>query len=387
MKPLKVLSIFGTRPEAIKMAPVVQELQRRANIISRICVTAQHREMLDQVLALFNITPDYDLDIMRPGQTPTQVAARVLLKLDTLLRDVCPDWVLVQGDTTTVMAATIAARYQKIKVGHVEAGLRTGDMLNPFPEEMNRVIASAIGNLHFAPTKQARDNLLHEGIVKDSIIVTGNTVIDALLEIAGRPWTPPPGHPIYRWKHHHNQSSDQKLILITAHRRENFGRPLQNICAALKEIARRGRDNLHLVYPVHLNPNVYEPVHRLLGDIPNISLISPLDYLSLVHLLKRSTLILTDSGGIQEEAPSLGVPVLVLREVTERPEGVEAGTVRIVGTDTETIVTETFRLLTDSDAYEAMSKSVNPYGDGQAAKRIVDRLIGDMRNVERPGES
>lgn len=376
MKSLKVLTIFGTRPEAIKMAPVIHELQRRTNVGSYVCVTAQHREMLDQVLDLFDITPDYDLDIMRPSQTPTQVAARVLLELDPLLRDLQPDWVLVQGDTTTVMAAAIAARYLKIKVGHVEAGLRTGDMLNPFPEEMNRVVAGAISNLHFAPTKRARDNLLREGVSEEAIMVTGNTVIDALLAVANRPWAPEPTHPLYRWSHHNGRSAYPKLILITAHRRENFGRPLRDICTALREIAQQGHDELHLVYPVHLNPNVYEPVHQLLADIPNITLLSPLDYLHLVHLMKRSTLILTDSGGIQEEAPSLGVPVLVLRTVTERPEGVEAGTVRVVGTNPDTIVSETFRLLTDPEAYKTMAQAVNPYGDGHAAERIVARLSG-----------
>lgn len=375
MKQLKVLSIFGTRPEAIKMAPVVRKLRHRANVVSQVCVTAQHREMLDQVLQIFDITPDYDLNIMRPGQTPTEVTARVLLELDPLLQDTRPDWILVQGDTTTVMAASIAARHLKIKVGHVEAGLRTGDMLNPFPEEMNRVVADAISNLHFAPTPRARDNLLREGIAERSVVVTGNTVIDALLEVADRPWTPGPEHPLHKWHNHNSPSNLPKFITITAHRRENFGAPLENICMALKEIARQGQDKLHLIYPVHLNPNVREPVERLLGNIPNVTLVPPLDYLSLVHLMKHSTLILTDSGGIQEEAPSLGVPVLVLRHVTERPEGVEAGTVRVVGTDPERIVSETFHLLTNPEAYQAMAKAVNPYGDGHAAQRIVDKLL------------
>lgn len=375
MKPLKVLSIFGTRPEAIKMAPIVRELERRPNIISEVCVTAQHREMLDQVLEIFGITPNYDLDLMRPGQTPTQVAARVLLELDTLLRQVQPDWILVQGDTTTVMAATIAARYLRIKVGHVEAGLRTGDMLNPFPEEMNRKVAGSICNLHFAPTPQSKANLLKENIADDSIVVTGNSVIDALLDISQRDWSPEPDSPLFQWRDLNKDTIGKKLILITAHRRENFGQPLLDICAALKAIASRGADDLHLIYPVHLNPNVQEPVYRLLGDVPNITLIPPVDYLTLVHLMKRSTLILTDSGGIQEEAPSLGVPVLVLRTVTERPEGVAAGTVRVVGTDTESIVSQAFELLTDPAAYQAMSKAVNPYGDGHAAERIVDKLV------------
>jgi UDP-N-acetylglucosamine 2-epimerase (non-hydrolysing) len=374
---LKVLSIFGTRPEAIKMAPVVRELQRRDNIVSQVCVTAQHREMLDQVLDLFNIIPDYDLNIMTPGQTPTEVTARVMLELDPLLRNLQPDWILVQGDTTTVMAAAIAACHLKIKVGHVEAGLRTGDMLNPFPEEMNRVIADSISNLHFAPTSRARDNLLREGISEKSIIVTGNTVIDALLNVAQKPWLPEPTHPLYPQFSSNGQSSLTKYITVTAHRRENFGRPLLNICAALNEIAQQGRGELHIIYPVHLNPNVHKPVYQLLADTPNITLIPPLDYLSLVQLMKRSTLILTDSGGIQEEAPSLGIPVLVLRRVTERQEGVEAGTVRIVGTDSARIVEETFGLLSDSKAYQTMAQAVNPYGDGHAAERIVDALLGD----------
>lgn len=381
MKQLKVLTVFGTRPEAIKMAPVVRELERCSQVTSYVCVTGQHREMLDQVLDLFDIVPNYDLDLMRPGQTPTQVVARVMLKLDSLLADLRPDWVLVQGDTTTVMAAAIAARHLKVKIGHVEAGLRTGDFLNPFPEEMNRVVTDAISDLHFVPTARGRDNLLCEGIPEASIVVTGNTVIDALLEIADRPWTPELGHPLYQWSQHNGQSPQPRLILVTAHRRENFGRPLQNICAALKEIARQGGDELELIYPVHLNPNIHGPVHQLLGDIPNITLVPPLDYLSLVHLMKRSSLILTDSGGIQEEAPSLGVPVLVLRQVTERPEGVEAGTVRIVGTDSDNIVHETLGLLGDSQAYQAMAQAVNPYGDGQAAKRIVGRLLKDAYDI------
>jgi UDP-N-acetylglucosamine 2-epimerase (non-hydrolysing) len=276
------------------------------------------------------------------------------------------------------MAAAIAAHHLRIKVGHVEAGLRTGDRLNPFPEEMNRVLTDAISDLHFVPTARARDNLLREGILEESILITGNTVIDALLQIASRPWTPGPGHPLYPLMHRDGQASPPRLILVTAHRRESFGCPLERICAALREIALRGGDDLHLVYPVHLNPNVHEPVHQMLGDIVNITLTPPLDYLSLVQLMKRSTLILTDSGGIQEEAPSLGVPVLVLRQVTERQEGVEAGTARVVGTDPDRIVSETLGLLADPAAYQAMAQALNPYGDGLAAKRIVDRLSGDL---------
>jgi UDP-N-acetylglucosamine 2-epimerase (non-hydrolysing) len=378
MSKLKVLSIFGTRPEAVKMAPVVRELQRQADIASWVCVTGQHRQMLDQVLDIFAIKPDYDLNIMRPDQSPNQVTARVLQELEPILADLRPDWVLVQGDTTTVMAAAVAARHHKIKIGHVEAGLRTGDMHNPFPEEMNRVITDAISDLHFAPTSQARLNLLREGIRSETITVTGNTVIDALFDVAQRPWTPAVDDPLYRWRDH-TQASSPRLILVTVHRRENFGAPLDEICQAIRQLALYGaggpnHDALHIVYPVHLNPNVQGPVRRHLADLPNVTLLAPLDYVSLVQLMKRCTLVLTDSGGIQEEAPSLGVPVLVLRKVSERMEGVEAGTVRLVGTDAAAIVDTACRLLQDPAAYRAMAQAVNPYGDGHAAERIVARL-------------
>jgi len=370
---MKILSVFGTRPEAIKMAPVIRELCKHHEITSLVCVTAQHREMLDQVLALFDIVPDYDLNIMRPGQTPNQVVSRVIAELEPLLIDLCPDWILIQGDTTTVMAAAIAARHLKIKVGHVEAGLRTGDMDNPFPEEMNRIIADAISDLHFVPTMRSRDNLFREGISDEKIIVTGNTVVDALLTTADLPWSPAVDHPLFDVINHKLPAS--KLILVTVHRRENFGAPLQDICSALKEIARQSAEPLHFVIPVHLNPNVHNLVHGMLGNFPNFSLVPPLDYLSLINLMKRSVLILTDSGGIQEEAPSLGVPVLVLRKVTERPEGVEAGTVRVIGTDPQKIVDQTLCLLTDTSAYQAMAQAANPYGDGHAAERIIARLL------------
>ena len=379
MKTLKVLSIFGTRPEAIKMAPVIRELQKHHEISSIVCVTAQHREMLDQVLELFDIIPDYDLNIMRPGQTPNQVVSRVIAELEPLLNDLRPDWILIQGDTTTVMAAAIAARHLKIKIGHVEAGLRTGDMDNPFPEEMNRIVADAVSNLHFVPTPRARDNLLREGISDKKIAVTGNTVIDALLATTDLPWSPAGGSLLYDVINHKLDAS--RLLLVTVHRRENFGRPLQNICNALMEIARKSIESLHFVIPVHLNPNVQATIHEILGNSSNFSLVPPLDYLSLVNLMKRSVLILTDSGGIQEEAPSLGVPVLVLRKVTERPEGVEAGTVRVVGTDPEAIVEQTLRLLSDAEAYQAMAQAVNPYGDGHAAERIVVRLLQEADYV------
>jgi UDP-N-acetylglucosamine 2-epimerase (non-hydrolysing) len=365
---LKVLVVFGTRPEAIKIAPVIEELQRRPGVECRVCVTAQHREMLDQVLNLFDIEPDYDLNIMQVDQSLSYVTARVLTELERVIQKEKLDWVLVQGDTTTTMAASLVAFYQKVRVGHVEAGLRTGDKFRPYPEEINRKIADAVCDLHFAPTERAKGNLLREGVPEESILVTGNTVIDALLDVASRPFdkrgTPLQGLPL----------DGKRVILVTAHRRESFGKPLQDICRALLDIAQR-YDEVHIVYPVHLNPNVQRSVQALLGGVSNISLIPPLDYLSLVHLMKQSYLILTDSGGIQEEAPSLGIPVLVLREVTERPEGVEAGTAKVVGTNTWRIIKETMRLLEDRAEYERMARAVNPYGDGRASKRIVQALL------------
>ena len=365
---MKILSVFGTRPEAIKMAPVVRELDKHpTQITSRVCVTAQHRQMLDQVLHLFGIVPEYDLDIMQEGQSPTQVAAAVLAKLEQILRDEQPDWVLVQGDTTTVAAASLAAFYARARVGHVEAGLRTGDKWQPYPEEINRRVAGVLADLHFAPTEQARRNLLREGVADESILVTGNPVIDALQWVAELPYDPAAG-PLAAvpWT--------RQILLVTAHRRENFGEPLKRICQALLEIAMCYGDEIQIVYPVHLNPNIQEPVYRLLGKVPNITLLPPLDYQPFVHLMKRCYLVVTDSGGIQEEAPGLGKPVLVLREVTERPEAVEAGTVRVVGTDRTDIVKWTRRLVDDPTEYGRMARAVNPYGDGQAARRIVAAL-------------
>jgi UDP-N-acetylglucosamine 2-epimerase (non-hydrolysing) len=365
---MKILSVFGTRPEAIKMAPVLAELNKHKDkFTSIVCVTAQHREMLDQVLALFAIQPDYDLGLMQPNQSLAQLTARTLTKLDEVLQQEKPDWVLVQGDTTTVMTAALAAFYHKIKVGHIEAGLRSFDKHQPFPEEINRKIATSLSDLHFAPTELARQNLLREGIAEAQIAVTGNTVIDALLQVAENPydWDASPLANIPR---------DKRIILVTAHRRENFGPPLENICAALRAIAARYAD-VHIVYPVHLNPNVQTIVQSSLGNFHNITLLEPLEYLPLVHLMKHSYLVITDSGGIQEEAPGLGKPVLVLREVTERPEGVAAGTVKLVGTNAEKIIQETSTILNDPVAYEAMAQAVNPYGDGQASKRIVARLM------------
>lgn len=376
---MKVLCILGTRPEAIKLAPIIHELQRYPDQIAcRVCVTAQHREMLDQVLALFQITPDYDLDLMRNNQSPTQVAAAALSKLEPILQSERPDWALVQGDTTTVAVASLAAFYARVKVGHVEAGLRTHDKYQPFPEEINRRVAGVIADMHFAPTEQARQNLLREGIPADWIHVTGNPVIDALYWVADYESEndltdayPP------KLKAALEPERGARLILVTAHRRENHGRPLENICLALQEIAAHYGDRVHIVYPVHLNPNVQQPVYRLLQDIPNITLLPPLDYLPLVKLMKRAYLVITDSGGIQEEAPGLGIPVLVLRAATERPEAVTAGTVKLVGTDRGRIVSEAMQLLDDDAAYAQMARAVNPYGDGHSARRIVKLLLGE----------
>lgn len=365
---MKVLCIFGTRPEAIKMAPVIKQLQKHSHQIQTVvCVTAQHREMLDQVLGLFSIKPDYDLSVMQPDQTLTTLTSTALSRIDEVISKEKPDWVLVQGDTTTTMTASLAAFYHRIKVGHVEAGLRSGDIHQPFPEEVNRRITSIVGSLHFAPTETSRGNLLREGIDDKSIFVTGNTVIDALLEIAEREyaWESGPLTAIPR---------DKRLILVTTHRRENFGEPLNDICAALKEIAVRFSD-VQIVFPVHLNPRVRQTVFALLDQIENISLLDPLDYLPLVQLLKQATLVITDSGGLQEEAPGLGKPVLVLREVTERPEGVVAGTVKLIGTNKERIVAEAAQLLNNSEHYLKMSRAVNPYGDGNASERIVRCLL------------
>jgi UDP-N-acetylglucosamine 2-epimerase (non-hydrolysing) len=364
---LKVLSVIGTRPEAIKMAPVIRALRGRADRIeSVVCNTAQHREMVDQVLEVFDVQPDIDLDIMQPGQTLPGLTSRVILGMTDVLQAARPDWVLVQGDTTTVFATGLAAFYEGVRVGHVEAGLRTYDKRNPFPEEINRLLVDGLCDRHFAPTSRNRKALLREGHTDETIVVTGNTVIDALLSVAAlpEPATMPPLDP------------EKRLLLVTAHRRENHGQPIRDICAALKALA--GRGDLQIVYPVHLNPNVQKPVYELLSGVPGVILIDPVDYLTLVHLMRRSHLILTDSGGIQEEAPSLGKPVLVMRLKTERAEAVEVGVVEMVGTATERIVARVTRLLEDEDAYRAMTSPVNPYGDGQAAGRIVASLLGEQ---------
>jgi UDP-N-acetylglucosamine 2-epimerase (non-hydrolysing) len=365
---VKVLTVFGTRPETIKMAPVVKELEKHPDEIqSVVCATAQHREMLDQVLGVFDIRLDYDLDLMRPGQTLSGLTARILTNLDKVVAHEKPDWLLIQGDTTTVMVATLVAYYHQVRVGHVEAGLRTGDKFQPFPEEINRRIADVVSDLHFAPTESNRRNLLNEGIPGKGIIVTGNTVIDALLMIVGQARK----HVLGKWE---PSTSGRRVILVTAHRRENFGQPLQEICRALTQIAREYGSDVHIIYPVHLNPNVWKPVHAALSDIPNITLTEPLGYKEFVGLMDRAYLVLTDSGGLQEEAPGLGKPVLVLREKTERPEGVAAGTVKVVGTSCQRIAEEVAVLLDDGEAYVRMAQAVNPYGDGEASARIVAGL-------------
>jgi len=368
---LRVVAIFGTRPEAVKMAPVIKALALDPDIEAKVVVTAQHRQMLDQVLELFGIIPDLDLNLMRPDQSLAQLTADIFTNLDPVLCELSPDWVLIQGDTTTVMATAILCYYNRIAIGHIEAGLRTGDRWQPFPEEINRRVAGVVADLHFAPTEHNRQNLLREGVPDWRIAVTGNPVIDALNEIISRPL---PAEAQTLLDLHNIHPGGRELVLVTAHRRENFGKPLEEICAALRALAEHYSQRIHLIYPVHFNPNVQEPVRRLLGGVANISLIPPLDYLPLVHLMRRAKLVLTDSGGIQEEATGLGVPTLVLRRVTERPEGVEAGVLKLVGTDAAVIQAEAERLLEDESAYQAMAQAANPFGDGHAAERIVAAL-------------
>lgn len=367
---MKVLSIIGTRPEAIKMAPVVKELDRHAGQVeSVVCITGQHRQMLDQVLELFRIRPQFDLNLMQPDQTLSQLTARLFEGLAPIVRQTAPDWILAQGDTTTVLVAGMVAFYHNVRFGHVEAGLRTGDLRRPFPEEMNRRVADDLASVFFVPTQRARQNLLAERHRAEDILVTGNTVIDALLDVASREydWSTGPLAGL---------AGEGPIVLITAHRRESFGEPFRELCQSIRDLARDfQRDGVRFVYPVHLNPNVRRPVGEILQGAPNISLIEPLDYLSMVHLMKRASLILTDSGGIQEEAPSLGVPVLVMRDEVERPEGVEAGVAKLVGTDRAKILYEATRLLRDPQARAAMTTGASPYGDGQAAGRIVQALL------------
>ncbi|MEL0550272.1 MULTISPECIES: non-hydrolyzing UDP-N-acetylglucosamine 2-epimerase [Enterobacteriaceae] len=369
---MKVLTVFGTRPEAIKMAPLVHALAKDPHFEAKVCVTAQHREMLDQVLKLFSIVPDYDLNIMQPGQGLTEITCRILEGLKPVLESFKPDVVLVHGDTTTTMAASLAAFYQQIPVGHVEAGLRTGDLSSPWPEEGNRTLTGRLATWHFAPTETSRENLLKENIAPGQITVTGNTVIDALFWVRDRAL----GDEALRttlMQRYPFLANGKKMILVTGHRRESFGRGFEQICQALAEIA-ASHPEVQIVYPVHLNPNVSEPVNRILGHVDNVILIEPQDYLPFVWLMDNAWLILTDSGGIQEEAPSLGKPVLVMRDMTERPEAVAAGTVRLVGTDRQRIVAEVTHLLKDDAAYQAMSRAHNPYGDGQACHRILSAL-------------
>lgn len=368
---MRILSIVGTRPEAIKMAPIIQILSNTKGVESKVCVTAQHREMLDQVLDLFKIKADIDLNLMRPNQSLARLTSEIFTYLDPVLGDLKPDWILAQGDTTTVMASSILAYYHNISFGHVEAGLRTWDKWRPFPEEINRKVASVVADLNFAPTLWARRNLLKENVDDSSIIVTGNTVIDALHQIL----TQQPDEITIDLLSQLDLNENRRLILVTAHRRENFGKPLINICRALLQLANDYGDTVRILYPVHLNPNVKNTVYPLLENHPSIVLTKPLDYLPMVNMIKRSTIVLTDSGGLQEEAPGLGVPVLVMRDVTERPEGVEAGVVKLVGTDQNSIYEETHRLLDDVTAYTEMAQAVNPYGDGRAAERIRDALV------------
>ena len=364
----RVLSVIGTRPEAVKLSPVIHELSLKSEIESIVCVTAQHRQMLDQVLRIFNIKPDYDLDLMTPGLSHGGLTAKVFEFLEPVYTEVKPDWVIVQGDTTTVLVASLLAYYLKLKLGHVEAGLRTGDKFQPFPEEVNRIVASVVADLHFAPTELSRQNLLRENIPDSKIVVTGNPGIDALNWVIKQPF---------------DISSldigllpeNTRLVLVTTHRRESFGKPLENICMAIKELAELYDGQVHFAYPVHLNPAVQKTTNQILQGIRNVSLLPPLDYQTMINLMKQSFIILTDSGGIQEEAAGLGVPTLVMRKVTERPEGIQAGTLKLVGTNKEVIVNETQHLLENASAYNLMANAVNPFGDGLASRRIVDALL------------
>lgn len=380
-KKLRVLNIVGTRPEAIKMAPIILAMKADPDRFDPIlCVTGQHRELLDQAVTLFGLTVDQELNAMDPNQTLSGLAARLFAALDPLIERERPDWILAQGDTTTVMVAALCAFHRRLKFGHVEAGLRTGDRGRPFPEEVNRRIADLVATAYFAPTQLARRTLLAEGVLDAAIIVSGNTVIDALHRVAAMEcdWTTGPlaALPFAAPSPAPPPPNARTLVLVTAHRRESFGEPFREICMAVRDLALRfGPAGVHLVYPVHPNPNARDPAYEILAGVSNVSLIEPLDYLSLVHLMKRSRLILTDSGGIQEEAPGLGVPVLVMREVTERPEGVEAGVVKLVGVSREGIVREASRLLEDPAAHAAMAAGANPYGDGRAAPRILNALL------------
>lgn len=374
MTKIKVMSVFGTRPEAIKMAPLAIELQKQSDVFdSKVVITAQHREMLDQVLDIFSVVPDVDLNIMKAGQTLADITSRVLNGLTEAIREYQPDIILVHGDTTTSFVAGLAAFYEQKSVGHVEAGLRTWNKYSPFPEEMNRQLTGVIADLHFAPTLQAKNNLLAEGKNNESIYITGNTAIDALKTTVKEDYH----HPIL------NNLGDNRLILMTAHRRENLGAPMQGMFEAVRQIV-EDRPDVELVYPMHLNPAVREKALKILGDHPRIHLIEPLDAIDFHNFLKRAYLVFTDSGGVQEEAPGMGTPVLVLRDTTERPEGVEAGTLKLIGTAKESLYKEALELLDDPAAYEAMAKASNPYGDGEAAKRILAAIRSYFENTEKP---
>ena len=361
---IKVLSVFGTRPEAIKMAPLVKELERRENIDSIVCITAQHREMLDQVLEIFDIKPDFDLNIMQTRQTLSGITTSALNGLSEVIAEAVPDIVLVHGDTTTTFAGSLAAFYNKVKVGHVEAGLRTYNNYSPYPEEVNRKLTGVLAELHFAPTNQNRENLLKENVSENGIYITGNTVIDALKDTVSKEY-------VFENEILSNLDYSKKIIVVTAHRRENLGQPLHNICNAIKRVAREFGD-VEFVYPVHLNPAVQEVAHGILADEENVHLIDPVNATDLHNLMARSFMVMTDSGGLQEEAPSLGKPVLVMRTETERPEAVKAGTVKVVGVEAEDVYQNAKKLLTDVEAYDKMAKAVNPYGDGEASRRIAD---------------
>lgn len=364
---MKVMTVFGTRPEGIKMAPIVKELEKRENIESIVCITAQHREMLDQVLNLFDITPDYDLDIFMPGQSLTKITTRALEGLEEVIIKEKPDVLLVQGDTTTVFAGALAAFYQKVKIGHVEAGLRSGNLYSPYPEEANRMLTGIMTNYHFAPTERNMDNLLKENYPKDNIHITGNTVIDALK------WTARDEYEFETENLNEIDFENKRVILLTSHRRENIGKPMENIFNAVKDIVMEYED-VEIVFPIHLNPKVREICNDILGDMDRVNIIEPLDYEPFVNLINKSHIVVTDSGGVQEEAPTLGKPVLVVREETERPEGIESGTAKLVGTSYEKLYKELKLLLEDENEYNKMANAVNPYGDGQAAKYIVDVL-------------
>lgn len=377
---MRILTVFGTRPEAIKMAPLVRELASAKDLSAAVCVTAQHRQMLDQVLELFAIQPDFDLNIMKAGQGLTEVTVAVLTGLREVIRKFQPDRLLVHGDTTTTLSASLAAYYERVPVGHVEAGLRTGNIYAPWPEEINRKLTTGIADQHFAPTTRARDNLLAENVPDHQIHLTGNTVIDALLNVVAKLDADVQLRAELAARFDFLDPA-RRLVLVTGHRRESFGGGFEEICRALAQLAQRG--DIQIVYPVHLNPNVQEPVRRILGECPSVQLIAPQDYLPFTFLMRQSYIVITDSGGVQEEAPSLGKPVLVMREVTERPEAVEAGTVRLVGARRERIVAEATRLLDDRAAYDEMSVRHNPYGDGKATARIVETLRHEAANRRR----